>query len=249
MSSTSPRPLDHDDRTGHLGPDAGRAARLRARLPHPPLVLVPRLRSRAPRVPFVALVSVLMVAGVVGLLLFNTSMQQASFEATRLESQAASLSAQEQSLTMQLDKLRDPQQLAQRAQAQGLVPPSTVAFLDVETGKVTGDPTPAQAGTGLRLQAPPPARPADLDPPAATTSSDPQTDPQTGPQQDGRGRGDQQGQRGQQGQQGQQGQRGGGEGAGPARQDIDPRDNPLAPQRDTQARPGQVGTGRGAATR
>jgi len=239
MSSISPRPLDHDGRPGDAGPEEGRAARLRARLPHPPLTLVPRLRSRAPRVPFVALVSVLMVAGVVGLLLFNTSMQQASFEATRLESQAASLSAQEQSLTMQLDKLRDPQQLAQRAQAQGLVPPSTVAFLDVETGEVTGDPTPAQAGTGLRLQPPPPARPADLDPPAGTAPQDPADVRQTG----------QSGQsgRGEQGRQGQEGRRG--DGSGPAPRDLGPGDNPLSPQRDTQARPGQLGTGRGAATR
>lgn len=216
------------------------------------LSVVPRLRSRAPRMPFVTLVSLVLLAGVLGLLLFNTSMQQASFEATRLESQAASLSAQEQSLTMQLDKLRDPQQLAQRAQAQGLVPPSTVAFLDVETGRVTGDPTPAQAGTGLRLLPPLPARPADLAPPATTTDDEPSgatgqqgQQGQRGQQarQDGRrqGQGDQQGQRGRDGRRG--------DGAGPARQDIAPQDNPLAPQRDTQARPGQLGTGRGAATR
>ena len=38
------------------------------------LTVVPRRATRAPKVPFVALVSLLLVGGVVGLLLFNTSM-------------------------------------------------------------------------------------------------------------------------------------------------------------------------------
>src|SRR5215213_1973704 len=47
------------------------------------LTVVPRTaRRRAPRVPFVTLVSLLLVGGVAGLLFFTTSMQQASFTAT-----------------------------------------------------------------------------------------------------------------------------------------------------------------------
>ena len=45
------------------------------------LTVVPRRRTQAPRIPFVTLVTVVLVGGVVGLLLFNTSMQQASFAA------------------------------------------------------------------------------------------------------------------------------------------------------------------------
>ena len=67
------------------------------------LTVVPRVRARAPRVPFVTLVSLVLLGGVVGLLMFNTSMQQASFAATALEDQAATLTAREQTLRMELE--------------------------------------------------------------------------------------------------------------------------------------------------
>ena len=79
---------------------------------------------RAPRVPFVTLVSLLLLGGVVGLLLFNTSMQQASFAATALEEQATDLSAREQTLQMELERLRDPQRVAEAAKRQGMVIPA-----------------------------------------------------------------------------------------------------------------------------
>ena len=66
------------------------------------------MRTRAPRVPFVTLVSLVLVAGIVGLLLFNTSMQQASFAASSLENQADALAAREQTLRMELDVAQLP---------------------------------------------------------------------------------------------------------------------------------------------
>ena len=45
-------------------------------------------RSQAARTPFAVLVIALLVAGVVGLLMFNTHMQQTSFTATALEQQS-----------------------------------------------------------------------------------------------------------------------------------------------------------------
>ena len=80
------------------------------------LTVVPRARTRAARVPFVSLVTLLLLGGVVGLLLFNTSMQQSSFTATSLEQRATLLSAREESLGMQLENLRDPQVVARKAQ-------------------------------------------------------------------------------------------------------------------------------------
>ena len=105
------------------------APQLRSRLPRlaeaaverARLTVVPRRRTRAPRVPFVTLVSLLLLGGVVGLLLFNTSMQQASFAATALEQQATNLSAREQTLQMELERLRDPQRIAEAAKRQGMV--------------------------------------------------------------------------------------------------------------------------------
>src|ERR1044071_5893536 len=96
------------------------AAQIRSRMPRiaevavekARLTVVPRRRTRASRMPFVALVSMVLLGGVVGLLLFNTSMQQASFAATALEGQATTLTARQQALEMDLDRLRNPQRIA-----------------------------------------------------------------------------------------------------------------------------------------
>ncbi len=141
-------------------------SRLSAAVPRQMLRAVPRLRSRRPRVPFVSLVSLVLVAGVVGLLLFNTSMQQASFDATRLEEQAAALSAREEGLQMELEALRDPQRLARQARRQGMVPAPSAAFLDLETGEVSGPkPTPASPKDDTPVEPPARRKPKALDPP------------------------------------------------------------------------------------
>jgi len=148
------------------------APQLRSRLPRlaeaaverARLTVVPRRRTKAPRVPFVTLVSLILLGGVVGLLLFNTSMQQASFAATALEEQATNLSARQQTLQMEVERLRDPQRVAEAAKRQGLVIPAAPAFLDLETGEVTGNVAPATPGLDTKINEPPPARPPELDP-------------------------------------------------------------------------------------
>jgi cell division protein FtsB len=146
-------------------PRLAEAALERARL-----TVVPKRRRRLTSpVPFLVLVSMLAVGGVVGLLLFNTSMQQASFAATDLQNQADTLEARQQSLQMQLARLRDPQTIAVKAQRMGMVLPTSPAVLDLRNGKVLGDPAPATRLDPLRLQAPPPVKPAELDPPAHVT--------------------------------------------------------------------------------
>lgn len=152
MSSTAPQLRSRIPRLAE-------AAVERARL-----TVVPRRRTRAPRVPFVTLVSMLLLGGVVGLLLFNTSMQQASFAATALEEQATNLSAREQTLQMELERMRDPQRVAEAAREQGLVIPAAPAFLDLETGEVTGHVAPADPSTNTPIKPPPPVRPPELDP-------------------------------------------------------------------------------------
>ncbi|HEX6148987.1 hypothetical protein [Nocardioides sp.] len=148
------------------------AVQLRARMPRiaeaaverARLRVVPRRQARAARVPFVALVSLVLLGGVIGLLLFNTSMQQAAFATTALEQQASTLTARQQILEMELDVLRNPQRVAERAQAMGMVPSGTPAYLLLENGKVLGEPTPATPANTIRLKARPPAKPAFLDP-------------------------------------------------------------------------------------
>jgi len=103
------------------------------------LTVVPRTRRvRAARVPFVTLVSLILVAGVVGLLMFNTSMQQNAFKASALETQAADLQAKQQTLETELDKLRDPQHVGKWALENNYVLPSCPAFIHLGTGKVSG---------------------------------------------------------------------------------------------------------------
>jgi hypothetical protein len=141
------------------GAQAGVQRALRARL-----TVVPRLRTRTSPLPFVTLVSFVLLAGVIGLLMFNTSMQQAAFTATTMEQQAATLQAREQTLRMELDVLRDPQSVALKAQRMGMVVPATPAFMRLSDGKVLGTPTAATREDGLRLLPRPPKKPAVLDP-------------------------------------------------------------------------------------
>lgn len=150
------------------------------------LTVVPRRRTTAGRAPFLALVSMVLLGGVVGLLLFNTSMQQASFASTALEQQSTRLAAREQSLSMDLDRLRDPQRIAGAALRLGMVQACSPAFLQLGTGKVTG--APCSESIPLRINERPPTKPAILNPktkvvtvqPTETTSDNSSADTATG---------------------------------------------------------------------
>lgn len=153
MSSPAPQPRTRVTRIAQEAVDKAR------------LTVVPRMRTRAPRVPFVTLVSLVLVGGIVGLLLFNTSMQQASFAASSLENEAETLAAREQTLRMELDELRDPQRVAEKAQEMGMVIPSAPVFLDLKSGKTSGVRTPATRENAIQLLPPEPVKPAILAPP------------------------------------------------------------------------------------
>lgn len=128
------------------------------------LTVVPRRAVRAPRAPFAVLVIVLLAGGVVGLLMFNTHMQQVSFRATALQEKADALSAKQQTLGMQLAHLRDPQVLAQRARKLGMVLPPEPAFIRLSDGKVIGHPVVATPADGVRIHPFPVHKPAALNP-------------------------------------------------------------------------------------
>lgn len=141
-----------------IGRGIAEAAVERARL-----TVVPRRRTRAARMPFVMLVSLVLLGGVIGLLLFNTSMQQASFAATALEKEATNLAAREQTLQMELDELRNPQRVATQAQQMGMVVPAAPTFLTLG-GEVEGVKTPATPEDRLNLTPPAPVKPEILAP-------------------------------------------------------------------------------------
>ena len=109
-------------------------------------------RTQAARTPFAVLVIAILAAGVVGLLMFNTSMQQTSFKATALQDRVNVLTAKEQSLALELDALRDPQNLAVSAKELGMVAPSQPAFVRLADGRVLGNPTPATVGDTVRVE-------------------------------------------------------------------------------------------------
>ena len=153
------------------------------------LSVVPGQVVRAPRAPFAVLVLGILVAGVVGLLMFNTHMQQASFYATSLQQRADALTAQQQSLDMDLERLRDPQRLAHAGRQLGLVVPAVPSFVRLSDGAVLGTPTAATPDDGMRIKPFPVGKPASLRPAplvirvpaAAQPGNRPATRPAPGP--------------------------------------------------------------------
>jgi hypothetical protein len=107
----------------------GRPARARAGLRAvPPAALRPR------RAPFVVLVLLLLGIGLVGLLVLNTGLQQASFELTDLERQTTLLRDRQAALAQEVARRAAPAALADRATSLGMVPNESPVFLRTEPG-------------------------------------------------------------------------------------------------------------------
>jgi hypothetical protein len=141
------------------------------------LTVVPhRRRVRAPRMPFVTLVSVVLLGGIVGLLCFNTQMQQASFAASTLEERAANLSAREQTLYTELQALRDPQHVAVLAAQAGMVAPLDACTLALGADATQGACTPATRDNTPNPLSPAPPKPPAIDPPPTIVMAAPPAD-------------------------------------------------------------------------
>lgn len=156
------------------------------------LTVVPRRRVKAARMPFVTLVSLVLLGGVVGLLCFNTQMQQASFAATALEGQSTNLAAREQTLKDELQELRSPQHLAVQAQGAGMVVPESACTVRMAAGTTSQGCAAATDLNTPRLEAKPPAKPAILDPAPTVVLVDP---PATTQEPQGQQQGQRQGRR------------------------------------------------------
>ncbi|MEU1791500.1 septum formation initiator family protein [Streptomyces sparsogenes] len=122
----------------------------------------------ARRTPFVLLVVVLLGSGLIALLLLNSSLNQGSFELSRLEKQTTELSDERQALQQEVDRLSAPDALERRARKLGMVPGGSPAFLNPD-GSVSGVRTPASGGPSLYRA---PATPLST-PPAASPSARP----------------------------------------------------------------------------
>jgi hypothetical protein len=144
----------------------------------PRLTVVDDRPFRAPRMPFVLFVVAMLGAGLVGLLLLNTSLQQGTFRVTELNQQAKDLRDQQEELERQVQSLEAPQNLADRALRLGMVPNPNPVFLRLSDGRVLGVPEEGKAGTGTAMFGPgtptgvtvkPPVVPVKPKPPATTT--------------------------------------------------------------------------------
>jgi type II secretory pathway pseudopilin PulG len=104
--------------------------------------LVPAGGSTAARTPFVLLVVVLLVSGLIALLLLNASLNKGSFRLSELQQRTKELTDEQQALQQQVDAYSDPEELAGRARELGMVPGGPPAFLGRD-GTVHGSPSPA----------------------------------------------------------------------------------------------------------
>jgi len=106
----------------------------------PRLLLVPPLRTGAPRAPFVVLIGTLLTAGLAGLLFLHTALAEDSFRLHDLKVRSAVLTDREQALEQEVALEASPRRLAARAEAMGMVRSENPAFIRLSDGRVLGRP-------------------------------------------------------------------------------------------------------------
>ncbi|WP_030679369.1 hypothetical protein [Streptomyces sp. NRRL B-1347] len=146
----------------------GRAARLARLLPAGP--------SQAARTPFMLLVVLLLGGGLITLLLLNSSLNEGSFQLSKLKKETQELTDEEQQLQRDVDEHAAPEALQRRARELGMVPGGDPAFLNPD-GTVRGVPGAAPGPSALRESA---ARPPAPLPPAAPAPQAPEALPTPG---------------------------------------------------------------------
>ncbi|MEV0003829.1 hypothetical protein AB0H28_16275 [Micromonospora sp. NPDC050980] len=137
----------------HDYPTEGTAAlrpveRTRAATPAAPrLRVAPPPPIRVPRAPFVGLILVLVVGGVLGILAVNTKINENAFRLERLQQQQAKLDVDEQELKKEIADQEAPGNLTANARKLGLVESGDPAYIRLPDGRTIGVPHPAEGGT------------------------------------------------------------------------------------------------------
>ncbi|MBX6752032.1 MAG: hypothetical protein IRY85_20625 [Micromonosporaceae bacterium] len=108
-----------------------------------PTTDAPPLPVSLPKAPFLLLMAALVVAGVVGVLVLHTKINEGAFRLSDLRANQASLDQQEQQLEQQLADLSSPGNLRAAATRLGLVPAGDPAYIYLPDGRVVGVPQPA----------------------------------------------------------------------------------------------------------
>jgi hypothetical protein len=105
----------------------------------PGLRVLPGGRTRAPRAPFVVLVLLILGAGLVGLLLLNTGLQQGSFELRDLQRETRLLRDERAALAQEVSRRSAPAGLAELAGSLGMVPAGSREYLVIGHEPAPGD--------------------------------------------------------------------------------------------------------------
>jgi len=110
----------------------------------PRLKAAPPAPVSAPRAPFVALVLVLVLSGVIGILVLNTRIAENAFRLDALKTKQSGLDRDEERLRSDLANKESPVYLASRAKQLGLVPSRTPTFLVLPDGTKLEMPGPSK---------------------------------------------------------------------------------------------------------
>jgi hypothetical protein len=112
----------------------------------PRLRVAPPAPVTTPRAPFVLLVLVLVVGGVLGILVLNTKINENAFQLHDLRDQQAALDVDEQQLVREIAQKEAPNNLAAASIQYGMVPSNQPAYLKLPDGRLIGMPQPGQPG-------------------------------------------------------------------------------------------------------
>jgi hypothetical protein len=117
----------------------------------PWLRVAPPLPVAVPRAPFIALILVVVVGGVLGILVVNTKINENAFRLTELREQQSALDVQEQQLKQEIARAEDPGNLTAQARKLGLVE-GTPVQIRLPDGRLTGMMTPATQPPSITSQ-------------------------------------------------------------------------------------------------
>jgi len=116
-----------------------------------PLRVVPAAIQRTGNAAFACICVALMVAGLVTLLMLNTSLAQGAFALSDLKKTSGTLTDTQQQVTASIDNQRSPRSLAAAAQGLGLVPAQSMAFIRLSDRHIIGTAEPASPSSRLSI--------------------------------------------------------------------------------------------------
>ncbi|MEV0718576.1 hypothetical protein [Asanoa sp. NPDC050611] len=115
----------------------------------PQLKVAPPPPVTGPRVPFVALILLLVVGGVLGILVVNTKIAENAYQIERLKETGAALDIEQQQLQQEIAKAQAPGNLTAQARKLGMVGGGDPAYIRLQDGKIIGIPKPGAGAVSV----------------------------------------------------------------------------------------------------